>query len=199
MTNKSVKTWRVFLFGLGCILAGIYLRRALTYFRVIRGNLLSNSIVLVAVIWFVAGIVRLYRLHRLYPETKTAVYKDKWCIIEAVIIFILVAGLTLTGCGARNVQEPSETLQSGEDENITESIENTEYDSIVGFFANNSTPVFVLDPNKESNSGNESFSALDKKASVAKSYLAVTYECEINSNKLQVKLATCNSDNGKNS
>ena len=113
MTNKSVKTWRVFLFGLGCILAGIYLRRALTYFRVIRGNLLSNSIVLVAVIWFVAGIVRLYRLHRLYPETKTAVYKDKWCIIEAVIIFILAAGLTLTGCGARNVQEPSETLQSG--------------------------------------------------------------------------------------
>ena len=54
------------------------------------------------------------------------------------------------------------------------------------FFANNSTPVFVLDPNKESNSGNESFSALDKKASVAKSYLAVTYECEIDSNKLQV-------------
>ena len=133
MTNKSVKTWRVFLFGLGCILAGIYLRRALTYFRVIRGNLLSNSIVLVAVIWFVAGIVRLYRLHRLYPETKTAVYKDKWCIIEAVIIFILAAGLTLTGCGACNVQEPSETLQSGEDENITESIENTEYDSIVDF------------------------------------------------------------------
>ena len=44
MTNKSVKTWRVFLFGLGCILAGIYLRIALTYFRVIRGNLLSNSI-----------------------------------------------------------------------------------------------------------------------------------------------------------
>ena len=194
MTNKSVKTWRVFLFGLGCILAGIYLRIALTYFRVIRGNLLSNSIVLVAVIWFVAGIVRLYRLHRLYP-----VYKDKWCIIEAVIIFILAAGLTLTGCGARNVQEPSETLQSGEDENITESIENTEYDSIVDFFANNSTPVFVLDPNKESNSGNESFSALDKKASVAKSYLAVTYECEIDSNKLQVKLATCNSDNEKNS
>ena len=181
MTNKSVKTWRVFLFGLGCILAGIYLRIALTYFRVIRGNLLSNSIVLVAVIWFVAGIVRLYRLHRLY------------------IIFILAAGLTLTGCGARNVQEPSETLQSGEDENITESIENTEYDSIVDFFANNSTPVFVLDPNKESNSGNESFSALDKKASVAKSYLAVTYECEIDSNKLQVKLATCNSDNVKNS
>ena len=132
-------------------------------------------------IWFVAGIVRLYRLHRLY------------------VIFILAAGLTLTGCGARNVQEPSETLQSGEDENITESIENTEYDSIVDFFANNSTPVFVLDPNKESNSGNESFSALDKKASVAKSYLAVTYECEIDSNKLQVKLATCNSDNGKNS
>ena len=96
MTNKSVKTWRVFLFGLGCILAGIYLRIALTYFRVIRGNLLSNSIVLVAVIWFVAGIVRLYRLHRLY------------------IIFILAAGLTLTGCGARNVQEPSETLQSGQ-------------------------------------------------------------------------------------
>ena len=59
--SKLVKTWRVFLFGLGCILAGIYLRIALTYFRVIRGNLLSNSIVLVAVIWFVAGIVRLYR------------------------------------------------------------------------------------------------------------------------------------------
>ena len=57
----------------------------------------------------------------------------------------------------------------------------------------------MLDPNKESNSGNESFSALDKKASVAKSYLAVTYECEIDSNKLQVKLATCNSDNEKNS
>ena len=70
---------------------------------------------------------------------------------------------------------------------------------LMDFFANNSTPVFVLDPNKESNSGNESFSALDKKASVAKSYLAVTYECEIDSNKLQVKLATCNSDNGKNS
>ena len=60
MTNKSVKTWRVFLFGLGCILAGIYLRIALTYFRVIRGNLLSNSIVLVAVIWFVAGIYTVY-------------------------------------------------------------------------------------------------------------------------------------------
>ena len=45
----------------------------------------------------------------------------------------------------------------------------------------------------------QNISALDKKASVAKSYLAVTYECEIDSNKLQVKLATCNSDNGKNS
>ena len=31
--SKLVKTWRVFLFGLGCILAGIYLRIALTYFR----------------------------------------------------------------------------------------------------------------------------------------------------------------------
>lgn len=98
--SKSVKTWRVFLFGLCCILAGVYLRRALTYFRVIRGNFLSNGIVLVAVIWFVEGIVRLYRLKRLYPEAKTAVSKDKWCIAEAVIIFILAVGLKLTGGGA---------------------------------------------------------------------------------------------------
>ena len=94
--SKLVKTWRVFLFGLGCILAGIYLRIALTYFRVIRGNLLSNSIVLIAVIWFIAGIFRLYHLNKIYPGNKNVCSKDKWCRIETGIIFILAAGLSLT-------------------------------------------------------------------------------------------------------
>ena len=33
--------------------------------------------------------------------------------------------------------------------------------------------------------------------SVAKSYTAVTYECEIDSDRFQVKLATYDSDNGE--
>ena len=195
--NKTVKTWRVFLFGMCCILVSLYLKRVLLSFQIIKGDFLSNGIVLLAAIWFVGGIFRLYHLNKIYPGNKTVYSKDKWCRIETGIIFILAAGLTLTGCGARNVQEPSETYQSDEDENITESIVNTEYDSIADFSANNSMPVFVLDSNTESNSDNRSFSALDKKVSVTKSYTAVTYECEIDSDKFQVRLATYNSDNGE--
>ena len=39
--------------------------------------------------------------------------------------------------------------------------------------------------------------SFDKTVSVAKSYTAVTYECEIDSDRFQVKLATYDSDNGE--
>ena len=55
----------------------------------------------------------------------------------------------------------------------------------------------MLNFNKESNLDNVSFSAVDKTVSVAKSYTALTYECEIDSDRFQVKLATYDSDNGE--
>ena len=108
-----------------------------------------------------------------------------------------VYAYTLTGVGAHNTQMLSEIFQRDEDENITESIVNTEYGSIEDFSANNSMDIFVLNFNKESNLDNGSFSAVDKTVSVAKSYTAVTYECEIDSDRFQVKLATYDSDNGE--
>ena len=195
--SKLVKTWRVFLFGMCCILVSLYLKRILLSFEIIKGDFLSNCIVLIAVIWFIAGIFRLYHLNKIYPGNKNVCSKDKWCRIETGIIFILAAGLTLTGCGTRNAQEPSETHQSNKDENIAESAVNTEYDSIAGFSANSSMALFVLDSNKKNNSDNGSFSAVDKNVSVAKSYTAVIYECETDNDTFQVKLATYNSDNGE--
>ena len=195
--DKSIKTWRVFLFGMCCILVSLYIKKILLSLEIIKGDFLSNSIVGVAVIWFIAGIFRLYHLKRTYPELKTALSKDKWCIAESILIFILAVGLTLTGVGAHNTQMLSEIFQRDEDENITESIVNTEYGSIEDFSANNSMDIFVLNFNKESNLDNESFSAVDKTVSVAKSYMAVTYECEIDSDRFQVKLATYDSDNGE--
>ena len=185
--DKSIKTWRVFLFGMCCILVSLYIKKILLSLEIIKGDFLSNSIVGVAVIWFIAGIFRLYHLKRTYPELKTVLSKDKWCIAESILIFILAVGLTL---GAHNTQMLSEIFQRDEDENITESIVNTEYGSIEDFSANNSMDIFVLNFNKESNLDNGSFSAVDKTVSVAKSYTAVTYECEIDSDRFQVKLAT---------
>ena len=195
--DKSIKTWGVFLFGMCCILVSLYIKKILLSLEIIKGDFLSNSIVGVAVIWFIAGIFRLYHLKRTYPELKTALSKDKWCIAESILIFILAVGLTLTGVGAHNTQMLSEIFQRDEDENITESIVNTEYGSIEDFSANNSMDIFVLNFNKESNLDNGSFSAVDKTVSVAKSYTAVTYECEIDSDRFQVKLATYDSDNGE--
>ena len=195
--DKSIKTWRVFLFGMCCILVSLYIKKILLSLEIIKGDFLSNSIVGVAVIWFIAGIFRLYNLKRTYPELKTVLSKDIWCIAESILIFILAVGLTLTGVGAHNTQMLSEIFQRDEDENITESIVNTEYGSIEDFSANNSMDIFVLNFNKESNLDNGSFSAVDKTVSVAKSYTAVTYECEIDSDRFQVKLATYDSDNGE--
>ena len=195
--DKSIKTWRVFLFGMCCILVSLYIKKILLSLEIIKGDFLSNSIVGVAVIWFIAGIFRLYHLKRTYPELKTVLSKDKWCIAESILIFILAVGLTLTGVGAHNTQMLSEIFQRDEDENITESIVNTEYGSIEDFSANNSMDIFVLNFNKDSNLDNASFSAVDKTVSVAKSYTAVTYECEIDSDRFQVKLATYDSDNGE--
>lgn len=195
--DKSIKIWRVFLFGMCCILVSLYIKKILLSLEIIKGDFLSNSIVGVAVIWFIAGIFRLYHLKRTYPELKTVLSKDKWCIAASILIFILAVGLTLTGVGAHNTQMLSEIFQRDEDENITESIVNTEYGSIEDFSANNSMDIFVLNFNKESNLDNGSFSAVDKTVSVAKSYTAVTYECEIDSDRFQVKLATYDSDNGE--
>ena len=181
MMDKSIKTWRVFLFGMCCILVSLYIKRILLSLEIIKGNFLSNSIVGFALVWFIGGIFRLYHLNRIYPEAKTALSKDKWCIAESILIFVLAVGLTFTGVGAHNAQVSSEIFQRDEDENITESIVNTEYGSIEDFSANNSIDIFVLDFNKESNSDKRSFSAADKNVSVAKSYTAVTYECEIDS------------------
>ncbi len=96
MMDKSVKTWRVFLFGMCCILLSLYLKRILFSLEIIKGNFLSNSIVGVAVIWFIGFVFRLHHLNKTYPGNKTAYSKDKWCMIEIGIIFILAAGLTLT-------------------------------------------------------------------------------------------------------
>ena len=174
--DKSIKTWRVFLFGMCCILVSLYIKKILLSLEIIKGDFLSNSIVGVAVIWFIAGIFRLYHLKQTYPELKTVLSKDKWCIAESILIFILAVGLTLTGVGAQNTQMLSEIFQRDEDENITESIVNTEYGSIEDFSANNSMDIFVLNFNKESNLDNE---------------------CEIDSDRFQVKLATYDSDNGE--
>lgn len=92
--NKTVKTWRIFLLGMCCILACLYLKRFLCSFEIIKGDFLSDRIVLLAVIWFIAGIFRLYKLNQIYPKDKTVFSKDKWCIAEAVIVFILAIGLT---------------------------------------------------------------------------------------------------------
>lgn len=92
--NKTVKTWRIFLLGMCCILACLYLKRILCSFEIIKGDFLSDRIVLLAVIWFIAGIFRLYKLNQIYPKDKTVFSKDKWCIAEAVIVFILAIGLT---------------------------------------------------------------------------------------------------------
>ena len=86
--SKLVKTWRVFL--------SLYLKRILLSFEIIKGDFLSNCIVLIAVIWFIAGIFRLYHLNKIYPGNKNVCSKDKWCRIETGIIFILAAGLSLT-------------------------------------------------------------------------------------------------------
>ena len=118
--DKSIKTWRVFLFGMCCILVSLYIKKILLSLEIIKGDFLSNSIVGVAVIWFIAGIFRLYHLKRTYPELKTVLSKDKWCIAESILIFILAVGLTLTGVGAHNTQMLSEIFQRDEDENITE-------------------------------------------------------------------------------
>ena len=94
--SKLVKTWRVFLFGMCCILVSLYLKRILLSFEIIKGDFLSNCIVLIAVIWFIAGIFRLYHLNKIYPGNKNVCSKDKWCRIETGIIFILATGLSLT-------------------------------------------------------------------------------------------------------
>ena len=54
--NKTVKTWRIFLLGMCCILACLYLKRNLCSFEIIKDDFLSDRIVLLAVIWFIAGI-----------------------------------------------------------------------------------------------------------------------------------------------
>ena len=94
--SKLVKTCRLFLFGMCCILMSLYLKRILLSFEIIKGNFLSNCIVLIAVIWFVAGVFRLHHLNKIYPGNKNVCSKDKWCMIETGIIFILAAGLSLT-------------------------------------------------------------------------------------------------------
>lgn len=95
MINSSVKTWRIFLFGICCIFLSIYLKETLIYFQVINEISLLKSIILFSVIWFMIGFFRLYHLNQLYPESKTAFIKDKWCIIEYIFIFILAIGLTI--------------------------------------------------------------------------------------------------------
>lgn len=54
--NKTVKTWRIFLLGMCYILACLYLKRILCSFEIIKDDFLSDRIVLLAVIWFIAGI-----------------------------------------------------------------------------------------------------------------------------------------------
>ena len=95
MMDRSVKTWRVFLFGMCCILLSLHLKRILLSLEMIKGNFLSNSIVGFAVVWFIADTFRLYHLNRIYPETKTVLSKDKWCIAESILIFILAIGLKI--------------------------------------------------------------------------------------------------------
>ena len=51
-------------------------KKILLSLEIIKGDFLSNSIVGVAVIWFIAGIFRLYHLKRTYPELKTVLSKD---------------------------------------------------------------------------------------------------------------------------
>ena len=43
--NKTVKTWRIFLLGMCCILACLYLKRILCSFEIIKGDFLSDRIV----------------------------------------------------------------------------------------------------------------------------------------------------------
>lgn len=97
---------------------------------------------------------------------------------------LLVLGLT--GCqnsAEMSASDPDQLLQN---EVIHESLANTEYDSIEGFLADSDEGVFVLDSQ-----------AADTGVSVAISYIAVTYECEVNEDTFKLELCTYRSNNGK--
>lgn len=86
-------------------------------------------------------------------------------------------------------------------ENISESAANQEYDSIEAFRANDNESILIMDPSKINSSTTLSntavFSAIDNNVSVADSYIAVTYECKTDNGTFQLKLATYASNNGE--
>lgn len=90
-----VKTWRFFLFGMCGSLLSLYLKKILVFFQMTKGVFLTNGIVVFSVIWFIGGIFRLHHLNQLYPELKNAFYKDKLCLVECGVIFILAMGLKI--------------------------------------------------------------------------------------------------------
>lgn len=112
---------------------------------------------------------------------------------------LLVLGLT--GCQNSAEMPASDPDQLLQNEVIHESLANTEYDSIEGFLADSDEGVFVLDSQAAGRSAAPSnaagFNAADTGVSVAISYIAVTYECEVNEDTFKLELCTYRSNNGK--
>ena len=112
-----------------------------------------------------------------------------------IIILIAIMCLGLSGCKGKI----AEAAPIDNNDNIAESEANTEYDSIEDFLTRSNVSVFMMDSNSSiiaTYSNAAAFSAVDKKVSVAESYIAITYECETNGETFKVKLATYKSNNG---
>ena len=96
-----------------------------------------------------------------------------------IIILIAIMCLGLSGCKGKT----AEAAPINNNDNIAESEANTEYDSIEDFLTRSNVSVFMMDSNSSiiaTYSNAAAFSAVDKKVSVAESYIAITYECETN-------------------
>lgn len=109
--------------------------------------------------------------------------------------------LGLSGCQNNAETSTFATDPSIQNEMISESVANTEYDSIEDFLAANSEDVLAIDPQTADRSAAPpnaaDFRVTDTGVSVAISYIAVTYECEISEDAFKLKLFTYRSDKGE--
>lgn len=117
-----------------------------------------------------------------------------------IVSLIMLMVLGIVGCQNSMGSSAIEKNGNVENENIAESSANKEYDSIEDFLADNNEAIFAMNPQKMSRSATPSnatmFTAVDNNVSVAESYIAVNYECEVDGSTFQVKLATYISNNG---
>jgi len=116
-------------------------------------------------------------------------------------ILILLVALGVTGCGNPVDRSPEEKIETVQNESIAESLANEEYDSIEDFLADNNETIFVMNFQKMSKSATPpnatGFTVIDNHVSMAKSYIAVIYECETDGHTFQIELVTYRSDSGE--